>query len=123
MYISIYSQINKTQQELFSLLFVNIKNKQLYKACEEITISNIDDYRNDKGEVIGVEKQSWIKEAPKTLFFQIDRVIYNKESQTLQKINDSFDFPTVFYIDPFLLKNKEKALQIQKKVRELRQKK
>ena len=70
-----------------------------------------------------MEKQSWIKEAPKTLFFQIDRVIYNKESQTLQKINDSFDFPTVFYIDPFLLKNKEKALQIQKKVRELRQKK
>jgi hypothetical protein len=70
--------------------------------------------------VIGVEKHSWIKEAPKTLFFQIDRVIYDKSSQTLQKINDLFDFPTTFYIDPFLQKNKEQALKIQKSVRNLR---
>lgn len=92
---------------MFSLLFVNVKHRELYKACEEITISHIDDYRNEKGEVIGVEKHSWIKEAPKTLFFQIDRVTYDKTSQTLQKVNDLFDFPTTFYIDPFLQKNKE----------------
>lgn len=105
------------------MLFVNVKNKDLYKACEEITISHIDDYRNEKGEVIGVEKHSWIKEAPKTLFFQIDRVVYDKNTLTPQKINDIFDFPTVFYIDPFLHKNKETALKIQNSVRSLRQKK
>ncbi len=70
--------------------------------------------------MIGVVKHSWIKEAPKTLFFQIDRVIYDKSSQTLQKITDLFDFPTTFYIDPFLQKNKEQALKIQKSVRNLR---
>ena len=102
---------------------VNVKNRELYKACEEITISHIDDYRNDKGEVIGVEKHSWIKEAPKTLFFQIDRVIYDKSTQTSKKINDTFDFPTTFYIDPFLHKNKERALTIQKTVRGLRRQK
>ena len=73
--------------------------------------------------MIGVEKHSWIKEAPKTLFFQIDRVVYDKNTLTPQKINDIFDFPTVFYIDPFLHKNKESALKIQNSVRSLRQKK
>jgi hypothetical protein len=67
-----------------------------------------------------VEKHSWIKEAPKTLFFQIDRVVYDKATLTPQKINDVFDFPTTFYIDPFLLKNKVQALKIQKEVRHLR---
>lgn len=99
---------------------VNVKNRQLYKACEEITISHIDDYRNDKGVTIGVEKHSWIKQAPKTLFFQIDRVIYDKAAQNLKKVNDTFDFPTTFYIDPFLQKNKDRALLIQKTVKGLR---
>jgi hypothetical protein len=35
-------------------------------------------------------------------------------------MNDTFDFPTTFYIDPFLYKNKERALAIQKTVRGLR---
>lgn len=65
-----------------------MKNKELYKAIEEITIQHIDDYRNDKGEIVGVEKQSWIKKAPQTLFFQIDRVIYDKESGQQIKINE-----------------------------------
>ncbi len=105
------------------MLFVNVKNKDLYKACEEITVSHIDDYRNEKGEVIGVDKHTWIKEAPKTLFFQIDRVVYDKATLTPHKINDVFDFPKVFFIDPFLHKNKETALKLQNSVRSLRQKK
>ena len=105
---------------MFSLLFVNPKHRELYNACEEITISHIDDYRNEKGEIIGVEKHSWIKTPPKTLFFQIHRVEYDKKTMALQKINDMFDFPTTFYIDPFLLKNKDRALVIQKSVRSLR---
>lgn len=67
-----------------------------------------------------MEKQSWIKKAPKTLFFQIDRVIFEKETGQLKKINDEFSFPTVFYIDAFLLENKSEALAAQKKVRKLR---
>lgn len=122
-YINEGEGINKSEDEQFSLLFVNIKNQELYKALEAITIQHIDDYRNDKGEVVGVEKQSWIKVAPKTLFFQIDRVVFNKETCQLQKINDEFDFPTTFFIDPFLLKNKEQALLVQKKVRKLRNEK
>ena len=43
------------------MLFVNVKHKDLYKACEEVTVSRIDDYRNEKGEVIGVDKHTWIK--------------------------------------------------------------
>ena len=41
----------------------------------------------------------------------------------LHKINDLFDFPEVFYIDPFLLKNKDVALKLQKSVKSLRQEK
>lgn len=100
-----------------------MKNKDLYKACEEITVSHIEDYRNEKGEVIGVDKHSWIKEAPKTLFFQIDRVLYDKATLAPHKINDSFDFPPVFYIDPFLHRNRHTALQLQNSVRTLRHKK
>jgi ubiquitin carboxyl-terminal hydrolase 25 len=102
---------------------VNVKHKELYKACEEVTVSHIEDYRNEKGEVTGVEKHSWIKEAPKTLFFQIDRVVYDKATLAPQKINDTFDFPTIFYIDPFLHRNKDTALKLQNSVRSLRQKK
>jgi len=57
------------------------------------------------------------------LFFQIDRVVYDKNTLTPQKINDNFDFPNTFYIDPFLLKNKEPALKIQKSVKNLRKEK
>ena len=60
------------------MLFVNVKNKELYQALEEVVISHIDDFRNEKGEVVGVEKRTWIQQAPKTLFFQIDRVIFDK---------------------------------------------
>lgn len=87
MYIKIIIQIHQNEEEQFSLLFVNVKNKQLYKAIQEITIQHIDDYRNDKGEVVGVEKQSWIKKPPQTLFFQIDRVIFDKASGQQIKIN------------------------------------
>lgn len=102
------------------MLFVNVKHRDLYKALEEATVSQIEDYRNDKGEVIGVEKHSWIKEAPKTLFFQIDRVVYDKATLAPHKVNDSFDFPTTFYIDPFLHRNRHHALSLQKSVRSLR---
>lgn len=68
-----------------------------------------------------MEKQSWIKKAPTTLFFQIDRVVFDKQAGQLKKINDEFDFPLTFFIDPFLLKNKDKALAVQKNVRKLRQ--
>lgn len=61
-----------------------------------------------------VEKQTWIKDPPKTLFFQIERVLYDKETKNLKKIHDEFDFPKEFYIDPFLESNKEKSLQIRK---------
>lgn len=102
---------------------MNVNNKELYNAIEQITIQHIDDYRNDKGEVVGVEKQSWIKTPPKTLFFQIDRVTFDKEKCMLVKSNEEFEFPNIFYIDPFLLKNRNEALQVQKKVRKLREEK
>jgi hypothetical protein len=38
----------------------------------------------------------------------------------LKKINDEFSFPQTFYIDPFLLENKDRALAVQKQVKKLR---
>lgn len=106
---------------MFTLLFVNVHHKELYTAFEEAIFSVIEDYRNDKGEIVTVEKQTWIKEPPKTLFFQIERVLYDKEIKNLKKIHDSFDFPKEFYIDPFIIDNKEKSLKIRKEVTKLRQ--
>ena len=113
--------IRKAEEEMFTLLFVNVRHKELYTAFEEAIFSVIEDYRNEKGEIVTVEKQTWIKEPPKTLFFQIERVLYDKESQNLRKLHDQFDFPREFYIDPFLLENKEKSLLIRKEVTKLRQ--
>ena len=48
-------------------------------------------------------------------------MVYDKATLAPQKINDSFDFPTVFYIDPFLLRNRDEALKLQNQVRSLRQ--
>jgi hypothetical protein len=108
------------EEEMFTLLYVNVRNRELYSAFEEVIVSSIDDYRNEKGEIVSVEKQCWIKEAPRTLFFQIERVVFDKEKVSLRKIHDKFEFPREFHVDPFMEANKLQSLKIRSEVNKLR---
>lgn len=72
---------------------------------------------------MSVEKQCWIKEAPRTLFFQIERVVFDKEKVALRKIHDKFEFPREFHVDPFMQTNKAKSLEIRHSANKLRKEK
>lgn len=69
--------------------------------------SSLEGYKTESGAVITAKKDSFITRAPDILFFQLQRVVYDKE-RGLYKANDTFRFPKEMHIDPFLEKNKEK---------------
>lgn len=41
--------IRKSEDEIFSLLYANVRFHELYTAFEEVIVSTIDDYKNEKG--------------------------------------------------------------------------
>jgi len=61
----------------------------------------------------------WIQRPPEFLFFQLQRVVFDKENGAI-KINDRFAFEKEIYLDRFLLENKEEAIQINKTINDLR---
>jgi hypothetical protein len=53
--------------------------------------------------------ETWIGHPPNTLFFTLNRVEYDKKSNSLVKNNSFFHFEKEVYADMFLYKNKEKT--------------
>ncbi|EGR31008.1 ubiquitin carboxyl-terminal hydrolase family protein, putative [Ichthyophthirius multifiliis] len=102
----------KEQEEIFNIIYLDIKQKELYYALDEYVINKIDEYKNDRGDIVQADKYNWIKKAPKTLFFQLQRVIYDKETKNLKKINDFFQIEKEIYLERFMYSQKEAYLQI-----------
>eukprot|EP00828_Plagiopyla_frontata_P012320 TRINITY_DN17024_c0_g1_i1.p1 TRINITY_DN17024_c0_g1~~TRINITY_DN17024_c0_g1_i1.p1 ORF type:complete len:671 (-),score=112.39 TRINITY_DN17024_c0_g1_i1:141-2153(-) len=69
--------------------------------------------------IIG-KKQNFLIQAPQLLFFQLSRVMYDKDLQALCKINDEFVFEKEIFIDRFMLKNKEVLMKTRESVKQLR---
>ena len=45
-------QFTKNEEELFNIIFLDIKHKELYQALDEYVVNHIDEYKNDRGDVV-----------------------------------------------------------------------
>ncbi|KAL4443149.1 hypothetical protein ABPG74_002216 [Tetrahymena malaccensis] len=109
----------KQEEELFNIIFLDIKHKELYYALDEYVVNHIDEFKNDKGDIVSAQKYNWIKRAPKTLFFQLQRVIFDKEKGCLKKLNDSFNFENEIYLERFTEERSKDYLRIREQVKKL----
>lgn len=92
------------QDFLFGPIFLDLNYKDLYSSWEAQNKCTIEEYLVEKSTVTA-KKEYWIVNSPKILFFQVQRVIYDKEKGS-NKINDKFFFDKEIFIDRFLLQNK-----------------
>mgnify|MGYP000934467949 CR=1 FL=1 len=142
------------EDSLFGSIILDISHKDLYTSFDEWLNFDIEDFRapnvatiaielrklifsyliSIKGELCKAEKSSWIVQAPDTLFFQLQRVVFNKDngnrlgikyanfqnSAGIEKLDDPFYFEKEIYIDRFLLEHKDIASKIKGQVKELK---
>lgn len=71
----------KERTEMFNLISVDVRSRNLYDGWEAQLVEEIEDYKNDKDETVKAQKYNWILEAPESLYFQIQRVEYNKDTR------------------------------------------
>lgn len=48
------------KDELFNIIFLDIKHKNIYQAWDESIINEIEGYKNDKGDYVTAQKENWI---------------------------------------------------------------
>lgn len=118
------------------MIILDLKYKNLYSSWEESLFETIEDFKNNKvffsqliislffkikkGEIVPASKSSFIKSPPGTLFFQLQRVVFDKQKGSSTKINDKFTFEKEIYIDRVLDENKEVYVKIREKVQKLK---
>ena len=42
----------KEEEELFNIIFLDIKYKELYYALDEYVVNHIDEFKNDRGDIV-----------------------------------------------------------------------
>ncbi|CAD8127523.1 unnamed protein product [Paramecium sonneborni] len=120
-YITHPNQRNQSeeQEQVFLQIILNVKNKSLYQAWEANNSFLIEGYRNGSEVIELAEKTIWITQIPDSLLFQIQRVGYDPE-RGLIKLNDEFRFDKEIYADRFLLENRQKVIETQQQLNELK---
>ncbi|CAD8126422.1 unnamed protein product [Paramecium sonneborni] len=120
-YITHPNQRNQSeeQEQIFLQIILNVKNRSLYQAWEANNSFSIEGYRNGSEVIELAEKTIWITQIPDSLLFQIQRVGYDPE-RGLIKLNDEFRFEKEIYADRFLLENRQKVIETQQQLHELK---
>ncbi|CAK67183.1 unnamed protein product (macronuclear) [Paramecium tetraurelia] len=120
-YITHPNQRNQSeeQEQIFLQIILNVKNRSLYQAWEANNSFLIEGYRNGSEVIEVAEKTIWITQIPDSLLFQIQRVGYDPE-RGLIKMNDEFRFEKEIYADRFLLENRQKVIETQQQLNELK---
>ena len=113
------NQVVQEEESLFGPIILDIAHKELYSSLEHYCNFTIEGFRAPNGEITKAEGSMWIQRPPEFLFFQLQRVVFDKENGAI-KINDRFAFEKEIYLDRFLLENKEEAIQINKTINDLR---
>lgn len=54
----------KQQTELFNFIYLNVKYYDIYSAFENYIFSTMEDFRNDKGDIVTAEKTLSILSPP-----------------------------------------------------------
>jgi len=102
--------VNETKSD-FLQIYLDMKHRDLYRAWEEANNTEMD-YTTPKGSTTKATTSVWIQRLPKFLFFQLNRVGFDQEKKAPLKLDGSFDFDSTVYADRFLLRNRERAIQV-----------
>ncbi len=45
---------------MFNIIYLDIKHKELYYALDEYVINRVEEYKNDRGDIVSADKYNWI---------------------------------------------------------------
>ena len=92
-------------------IMLESKQGRLTEAWEDATRDLVEDYKTQGSEVC--VNETWVKDPPNILIFNINRVSYDKEKNALVKDFSKFEFEKKIYADQFIDSNisKVKALK------------
>ena len=99
---------------------LDIPNRELYKAIDDYLYNEIEEFTTPSGHKTTAITNSWIKEIPNILLFQIQRVYFDKDFQVSRKNHSEFKFPEIFYADRMLYRNQERATELRNRSKALR---
>lgn len=102
------------------IVCANAQTKTLYDALEKATLSSVD-YTTDMGFKTKAYKTLWLKQAPPIIMFQINRVSFDKETKTFQKLKVPMKFDREIYLDRFFEENFDNTMRIRQQVVHWRQ--
>jgi len=103
----------------FLQIFLDVRHQDLYTAWEAANHTEVE-YKTPSGATTTASTSISVERLPKLMFFQLQRVVFDQESKTQVKLDETFEFDTTIYVDRFLSENREEASQISAKVLGLR---
>jgi len=114
-FIQKYSEsqdLTKTPEEVpagedhFGPILLDVNSSDIYQAWEKYLTSPLSGYEGASAAKL-VIKADFISELPQILTFQLNRVKFDRDTQTAQKSNKEFVLPTYIFPDRFMLHNKQ----------------
>ena len=114
--------VNLQNEVVFGQVNLDVQERDLYSAWHAAYSSQIEGYLTPKEHTTTAGQDIWLEKLPGLLLFQIQRVKYDVEANSLFKIHSPFEFPRVIYPDRFLKKNQEKSSELMKHMKHYKRK-
>ena len=89
----------------FGSIKLEAANKDLYKAFESFTHSELEDYQTSTGLRTSAKSTLRLKHPPKVLNFYINRIVFDLKKLEAYKVNTPFSFEREIYLDKFMADN------------------
>lgn len=116
------ARVFQHQEAIFGQVMLNVDDRDIYSAWDKVCFSKIEGYVTPQTYQTTAEQEVWLTRLPKVLLFQIQRVIYDKESQASVKKHSVFNIDKVIYPDRFMHHNRAIGTSLRKQVNELKAK-
>ncbi|CAG9320649.1 USP28_3 [Blepharisma stoltei] len=91
----------------FGQIIVDVDEGDLYSAWDIAYHSQIEGYLTPQENATTASQEFWLEKLPGIILFQIQRVKYDKVTNSTIKIHKQFKFPKILHPDRFMAKNKE----------------
>eukprot|EP01080_Neovahlkampfia_damariscottae_P010741 gene10741-3361_t len=114
--------MNKQSTSEFSNLILNVSEElnDLYSSLDAYTSIETLEYTTDLKFKTTATKSTWFESTPTVFVIQLQRISFNKENKTTEKINLPFSFYKKIHVDRYLECNKDKTLLIREKTKILK---
>lgn len=115
------SPIEIKEETLFGQVMISPMAENIYQGWEANYFSEISEFVGYSGVKTSAEQECWIVQEQKVLFLLIQRVMYDKHKQKLEKIATPVQFDEVIFIDRFMECNRRISLKIRNQVEKLKE--